>query len=266
MTAEKLYFETIKEPRTGYFVEYNPPGAGFSFALLHLTFLESSPPDRVANLLEDETREWLSRYPLVPIMASAVDDADDLIYLDGVRNDAFHYGWTADDGVAHFSWVSDDFTPYGNAPIRCDLREIFKGVPFRTDYEVKADANAEVIKIRSRNRLLKLIFFIWSVAIPAGIALTEYFGPQWLALIALLYSLWKAYRAGMKLLGYSKPTKKEQVQAEEDLKKAHYVYHCERNLPGFYRLRSENFAREAKARTAAEAKEIGMLISEEVAS
>jgi hypothetical protein len=60
----------------------------------------------------------------------------------------------------------------------------------------------------------------------------------------------------LKLAGYLKPSAIEKKRAEEQLKKDHYHYHCEKNPEGFMKLKIENFDREAKERTNAEMKEL----------
>jgi hypothetical protein len=88
------------------------------------------------------------------------------------------------------------------------------------------------------------------------IAVFEYLGPEWVGLVALLYVLWKALHAGMKLYGFSRPSAKEEREAERTRKMEHYFYHCELNPEGFGRLKTENFERDARKRTQAEAAQL----------
>ena len=96
---------------------------------------------------------------------------------------------------------------------------------------------------------MKIILAVWLAAIPAGWAIIEYLGSEWLAIAVLLYSLWQAFRTARKLFWRVEPSKSEKEKAEKELKMRHYFYHCERNPEGFTRLKIENFEREAKERT-----------------
>jgi hypothetical protein len=51
-----LHFDTIKEHRGSYFVEYKPPIATINFASLDLVFLQRLPWEEISNLLDQEIR------------------------------------------------------------------------------------------------------------------------------------------------------------------------------------------------------------------
>ncbi len=255
-----LYFDKIKEVRNGGFVEYNPPPNTYNFALLHLTLLNGSDPGTMAHLLEEETALWLTRFPAIPIMASVFDETGDLIYLTDVRPGSFLYAWT-DGAQSTITWDEAVFSAYTNAhPLDFDLRTIFPDVGCRTDAQVKAAANTHFAKIRTGNRILRWGFWLWVAVIPATWAVIEFLGPQWLGVLVLLYSLWKAFKEGQKVLGYHRPSKSEKEKSEKDRKKDHYYYHCERNPAGFTRLMCENLESDAKQRVLEEARKLGVSV------
>jgi hypothetical protein len=157
-------------------------------------------------------------------------------------------------GTLTYAWKVEELPPFLNDTINLpDWRTIYKDVPFRTDAEVKANANREWLKIRKQNLILKVILALWLAAYPAAWAIVQYLGPEWLAVAVLLYSLWQAFRTARKLFWRVEPSKSEKEKAEKELKMGHYFYHCERNPEGFARLKVENFEREAKERILKEA-------------
>lgn len=254
-TREILHFDLIKEDRDSYFVEYQPPVSNSPFATLNLVYPESYDLGSVADIMEAEVAHWLTRYP-VPIMAWAYDAAENSIRPHGDADGGLLVGWYAP-GTATLThaWKVEGLPPFLNDTTNLpDLRTIYKDVPFRTDAEVKANANQEWTKTRKQNLTLKVILAIWLAAIPTAWAIIQYLGPEWLAIAVLLYSLWQAFRTARKLFWRVEPSKSEKEKAEKELKMGHYFYHCERNPEGFARLKVENFEREAKERVLKEAK------------
>ena len=204
--------------------------------------------------MKAEVAHWLTRYP-VPIMVWAYDAAENNIRPQGDADDGLLVGWYAP-GTAtlNYAWKVEGLPQFLNDTTNLpDWRTIYKGVPFRTDAGIKANANREWIKIRNQNLALKVILAIWLAIIPATWAAIQYLGPNWLAIAVLLYSLWQAVRTARKLFWRVEPSKLEKEKAEKELKMGHYFYHCERNPEGFIRLKVENFEREAKERIRKEA-------------
>jgi hypothetical protein len=253
--SEKLYFESIKEYRGSYFVEYCPPIAGSFSAALNLVFPEEFDVTRVAGLMESELRHWISRYP-VPLCVSAWDAKENLIRVGD--DDCELVGWIVPaTGAITLSGKLDDLTTFIKASRRGpDWRTIYTDIPFKTDAEVKANAEKNLQERRHQNLVLKIILTFWLAAIPAAFAVLKYFGPAWLGMIVLIYSLWKALQAGRKLLGYAKPSRSEKEKAEKELKMAHYYHHCERNPDGFSRLMVENLEKEIQAGNQKEAAQL----------
>jgi hypothetical protein len=90
------------------------------------------------------------------------------------------------------------------------------------------------------------------VVVPAGVAVLEWWS-DWLGLLVLVYSLYKAVEKALRLLGkWPKPKTELQKEAEE-ARMRHHHYHCERNPDGFQRLKLENFERWAREDTQNEA-------------
>jgi hypothetical protein len=256
-TREILYFDTIKEFRGSYFVEYRPPVSNNPFATMNLVYSEKYDFNSVADAMKAEVAHWLARYR-VPIMAWAWDAAENSIRPHGDADDGLLVGWyEPGDATLTYAWKVEGLPPFLNDTLNLpDWRTIFKDIPFRTDAEVKANANREWIKTRKKNLTLKVILAVWLALIPAAWAITQYLGPQWLEIGILLYSLWKALRTARKLFWREEPSKLEKEKAEKELKMGHYFYHCERNPEGFVRLKLENFEREARERNRKEAEAI----------
>lgn len=255
--AETLYFEEIKEARDGYFVEYHPPVADARFAAMNLVFVQDADSAAVSTAMLSELSAWLNRFD-VPIMMSAWDARENQIRLSAGET-SFLVGWQVSPGEVVHSWRYTDLDVFlATQPKRADWRAIYKDVPFRTDAQVKANAETFINERRRQNRYLKAILFAWLAVIPAGIALFQYFGPEWLGLLALIFGLWKAGRAGYRLWRNSKPTPSEAAKAEKQRKMDHYFYHCERNPDGFARLKVENFEKESAERIRKEAEALAL--------
>jgi hypothetical protein len=248
-TREQLYFDSIKEDRGSYFVEYQPPVTTNPFATLTLVYPETHELGSVAETMKTEVAHWLNRYP-VPVMVGAFDSGENTIYPLGNTGDTSLFGWySADTATVNYSWKVEGlpfcFNDTTNLP---DWRTIYKDVPFRTDGEVKANADRKAIKTRRQNLTLKVILAIWLAVIPASWAVIEFLGPMWLAGAVLLYSLLQAYCTARKLFWPTEPSQAEKDKAEKELKMRHSYWHCEQNPEGFDRLKVENFEREAKER------------------
>ncbi len=258
--SEKLYFETLKEHQGEYFVEYQPPVIGMPFATLCLTFLGPIDAARVADLMGLELHRWLARYP-VPLMVSAVDAKEDRIAVRDDPAEAHLVGWLDPTTKrAAQSWKLDDLTAFTRLnPSPPDWRNIYTDVPARTDAQVKADANKWAAERGRQNRALKIILVLWLSVIPASLAILEFFGPEWLGVAVLFFSLWKAWQTGLKLVGRRKPTADEVAESEKQQRMAHYYYHCERNPDAFMRLKVENFEEDSRQRVRQEAEQLATM-------
>src|SRR6056297_735491 len=77
----RIYFNTIKEKKSNYFIEYLPPTGYEPFANLSLVFYEEINNSDVKNCMESEAQYWVHRYP-IPLMATAFDEKGDEIEID----------------------------------------------------------------------------------------------------------------------------------------------------------------------------------------
>lgn len=262
---EQLYFESIKENRGSYFVEYQPPVANNPFANLSLVYPETFEPSHVAESMVQEMTHWLKRYP-VAVMVTAFDAAEDIIRPNG--EDGFLVGWFAPgtNNIAS-SWKLKELPPFLNDTSSLpDWRTIYIDIPFRTDTQVKAAAFAQLKDRRRQIIVMKIILTLWLGVIPATWAVIQYLGPEWLGFLVVIYTLWQIWRAWRKLMGLSKPSPRELEKAEKERKMAHYYYHCERNPDGFSRLKVENFTKDISERTRKEAEELAKRSSQKPAA
>ena len=254
--SDYLYFESIRESRGSFFVEYQPPVADAPFATLYIIFPNAVLLDRLTETLDEEVRHWLRRYP-VPLMVWALDDKEDTVRLPNSDGDCL-FAWNdPDSGQISQSSKHGDFEDFlRTAPGHPDWPTIYTDVPFRTDYEVKAAAQESLIARKQQNALLRVILTLWLAIIPAGYAVFEFLGPVWLSLLGLAFVLWKALQTALRIWSRTKPSAKEKREAEKQRRMDHYFHHCERNPDGFMRLKLENFEDDARIRTRAEAREV----------
>lgn len=253
--SEQLIFDPIKEHRGPYFVSYRPPEGGNNFAMLSLTFLDAIELSEATDFMKLELERWLARYP-VPLMASAFDSSDGMLPLRSGLDQLV--GWIdPNTGKVTVSWNLDDLTAHLNASsFTRTWPSIYSDVPFRTLADIRAKAREEGLEFAKGAAILRLAVIFWAVILPAGIAAFGYFGPEWLGLVGLILSWWKAWRTWCQLTGRIKPSPSDKEKSDKALKMAHYFYHCELNPEGFARLRAENSDREARDRTLKEAAEL----------
>lgn len=254
--SQYLYFENIKEDRGSYFVEYQPPVTDSPFATLHLVFLHQISWEHVLEFLDREIQIWMQRYP-VPLMVWAYDDKEDTLRPTDSEGDCLVAWLAPTSGEIVQSWNINDLNDFlTQAPAHPDWRTIYADIPARTDAEVKAKAYKRSLEQSRQARLLKISLILWIAVIPAGYAIFELLGPEWLGLVGLIFVLWKALKVALRIWGRTKPSAREVAQAEKKRKMEHYFYHCERNPIGFMRLRSENFESDARERVRKEADEL----------
>jgi hypothetical protein len=252
---EKLYFDEVKILRGKYYAIYKPPSGGMAFANLTLIYPSTYDPKEVGENILEEAKFWLNKYP-VEIFANAYDAAEENIYPHGEGTESSLWGWRDPvSGAAKFTWKIDELPKELRYSRSHNLRNIYADIPFRTDAQVKADARQSA-QAQGRNFLkIKLILVFWVSIIPLTWASIQYFGPEWLGTAVYFYAFWQAWQALRKLMGSKKLSKREAVKAEEQRKKDHYFYHCEKNPDGFAKLLVENFERDARERTRKEMSE-----------
>lgn len=90
--------------------------------------------------------------------------------------------------------------------------------------------------------------FIWSVItilIALIISFLDYYS-DFVSLIALIYSIYKAIQKFLELTGRWPKSKGTKEKEHEEQLKNHYYYHCQMNPEGFNRLKRENFEKMAR--------------------
>lgn len=253
MKDGELRFDSLKEARDWYFVEYAPPIAGNPFAIVQLTILSDSDAAdhaRIASAMERELERWLKRYR-VPVMVSAFNTTGALIHLEPEKSSDYLMGKSEDSEVLESVWglLDSQKLPPHSPDV---LRSIYHDIPFRTAEDIRTKAAQELRRTMSALRLSLALLIFWLVVIPVSIALLGVANPL-IGAVVLIYSLWKAFVQLMKLLGKWPEGRKKKEQSERKRRMEHYFWHCERNPEGFQRLKFENFDREERERTAIEA-------------
>jgi hypothetical protein len=250
---EQLRFETVKQDRGWYFVEYLPPNPGVRFATLSLTIPgEPRPPEDIAKAMEAELIIWLKKYP-IPVMVSAFDASGSLLYLDGARPCSHLTGFLHPetfDIVRDWRLHRDEELPK-DALDKSYLEEIYADIPSRTKSEIREKVAEDAAKFR----IGWWVVFLWAGIVPAIIAILNWWS-DWLGVVALCYSLGQALKKALQILGKWPKSKAEIEKAEEELRMRHHHYHCKRNPEGFLRLRAENFERWAREEIQKEAESL----------
>lgn len=241
--TDQLFFGATKEDRGWYFVEYRPPISGYQFSTLQIVVLETiRTAEDIAATMEAELVIWLERYP-IPIMVTAFDDAGSVIDLRAHRPCNNLIGFIDSKTkkvVREWRLLTNDELPKDALDISF-LRKIYKGIPFKTKQQLRKAA----LMNSKRLRLGWWIVFAWAVVVPAGIAILEWWS-DWLGVVVLGYSLFKAIEKALRLMGRWPKSKVEVQKETEEARMRHHHYHCERNPEGFERLKRENFERWAR--------------------
>lgn len=250
MTVEKVFFDSVKEDRGWYFVEYSPPIPSYRFATLNLVVPEDSDGTQVARAMEDELTRWLKRYP-IPLMVSAFDGKGDLYNLTEVRSCGHLIGYSdgSNQEIRHFWRLLKDSEIPDDALDSSYLKEIYSNIGYKTSDDLQRESKKRVRDLR----IGWIIVFIWAVVVPGIVAILEWASPAWVAALVLIYSLWKAVVKALKMLGKVKKSSRELKEEKEERRIRHHHYHCEQNPEGFLRLKLENFKRRQRARIQEEA-------------
>ena len=238
----KIFFESVKKVYEGYYVEYVPPHEGFPFAHISVTFMGKVPEKIIINTMEEQASFWYKKYP-IPVMISSFDSVGNLIKLNN-KNFGSIIAFDVNGKIKlHWESLKNDEIP----DIALD-REYLKSIYTDIKYKAQADIDKSIQEQVKGVKALKTFVIIWAVAIPAVIAILEFYSPAWVAALALTYSLWKAFQKYLQLTGRVEASDKEKTEEEKKRKMEHYYYHCERNPEAFERLKSENFKEDSKNR------------------
>jgi|SRR5690625_4608507 len=248
-------FESIKELRDNYFVEYDPPGGTARFAELILVFYNGVNSATAKNKMETEAEIWTKRYA-VPVMVFASDEKDDPIEISSSRNGNHLIAWRHPNGQLEKHWklLKDEEIP-DDALDPDYLLKVYEDIPYRTKEEVREQANRKWIQRRKGIRVGVAIVFWWAAVVPMGIAILGWANPM-VGLLSTLYALWIAARKGGLMIGWLKPSYFEKMKREKKRRMDHYYYQCEKNPAGFQRLVAENVEAEERDRIKREADEL----------
>ncbi len=237
LQSKGIVFESLKEHRGKYFVEYTPAWAGQYFAGLSLAFVEDFDIIEVPKLMELECSKWIERYP-IPIFVSAFDSNDDPIDLDALTGSIYLIGIpSGPNSLFYWELIGGDAFPHGPYQ-EIELLEIYKNRPFSTDEErcIKADT-----KLRQRYWGSLIFSLIW-LGVALFVDLTDVID-ELLGDIVKAYAVLKAMWNFMKMRGKIKESEQEKQKAEERRQMEHHHYHCKLNPEGFIRLRTENLTK-----------------------
>lgn len=249
MAPDDIRFGSLKEGRGWYFVEYAPPIANDRFSMLSVCVVEEQESETVASAMEQEAREWLSRYP-VPVMVTAYSPDGSVLSLKGARPIDHIIAWLDSESsqpILRWKLVKDGLLP-DTALDRKLLQKIFADVPSKTGAEIQD----QVAKDVAARKVGWWLVFVWAVLVPLGVAILEWWSDL-LGLVVLGYAFVKAIILALRLTGHLPKSPRKREKEAEDLRMRHHHYHCERNPEAFERLEVENFRREEIARTKAEA-------------
>jgi hypothetical protein len=252
-THQEVFRDEIKEGRENYYVEYQPADERYPFADLQLVFpQDGSDAEAISRLMENELERWLKRFP-VPVMVTACDSKEDAIHIPSKNDESFLMGYiNLQTGKLIQKWglLKEKEMPAEQKDPKY-LEQVYKGVPFQLQKDVRQKAQSELEKRRTTVLTARfIILFIF--VIPVLIEIVG-LGVAWLGYTLSGISITAGLYKLAKHIGWIKPSKRQQEKEKEERKKEHYFYHCELNPAGFNRLKVENFKRDATERTHKEA-------------
>jgi hypothetical protein len=244
-------YETVRESRGWYYVEYRPPTGGNKFAGLNLIITEDRAKDEIVGAMEAELKLWLRRYP-VPIYATAWDDKEDIYDFSGLKPNNHLIGFFDSDKTLRLHWES--VKPEAIPDTALD-QEYTDNLYFDLDFKTYAELEAESQKTIKGIKRGHFLMVIWFVVIPITVLILE-FSSNLLSAVIFLYSVSKGLETWLELRGKLPKSKRDKEKEEEERLKNHYYYHCQMNPDGFNRLKKENFEKMAKEQIAKEAESL----------
>ena len=246
-------YETIKESREGYFVEYYPNTQGNRLAHLQLVFVKDINKSDTVQLMENELKTWLFQYP-IPLMVSAFDKKGDLLHLDPIKPVNFLIRFFDNDKNICMYWKSlkNEEIP-NDASNREYVNKIYSNLQFKTF----AELDNETKNKRKKLKIGWYILFIWLVPFAILLAILENYN-NWVSFLAMAFSIFIAVRKGLEMFGRWPKSKRDRDKEKEEQLKNHYYYHCQLNPEGFAKLRNENFEKMAMDEITREVKSLKM--------
>jgi hypothetical protein len=245
MNSSKIFFNSIKEDRGWYFVEYSPPQESVPFATLNLVIPDDLDKAKIIQAMETELRGWLVRYP-IPIMVSAFDATGSLIHLDPIKECSSLIGFLPKGQESvNLSWrlLKNEELP-DEALNRDHLKNVYSDIPYRTGGDVEREHKKHTRMVKTVN----WFFLFWAVVVPLTVLILDKMN-IWVGWMVFAFSLWKIVAKLLKLTGRWKKSSWQLEKEKEELEMQHHHYHCKKNPQAFLRLRGENFEREAKEHT-----------------
>jgi hypothetical protein len=254
MRSQRIKFENIKMDRGWYYVIYQPPFTTNNpvFANIDLVILDNYIDiNNVVSAMEKELKYWIKRYP-IPVMISAFDSNNDLINLKSIKPCDHLIGYSDYSSNIKSFWrlLKNDEFPNRSYNIN-ELKSIYYDVNYKTIEEIKNENERKYKELRNGI----FIIFVWAIVVPAFIVIAGWTNPL-IATIVMVYSLSKAFIAGLKYWGKIPRSIKEEEDAEKERKMKHYYYHCEKNPEGFLRLKADNFVNDERGRILRELNEL----------
>lgn len=168
---EDIYFQSLKEIRTGYFVEYMPPRPHFQYATLQVVITRDSIEEKkVCEIMEAELAIWLRRYR-VPVMVSAFDNAGELVNLESIQGCNFLIGYQdeSENKVREWRVIKNEELPK-YALNEAYLKKVYLDIPHKTDSQLQSSMKQQGTNVQ---RGLWIIIF-WVSVIPAAFAITAW--------------------------------------------------------------------------------------------
>ncbi|MEI6893551.1 MAG: hypothetical protein V5789_02750 [Colwellia sp.] len=232
-------YEDIEEKRDGYYIHYSPVFTDAEFAILKIYIYEPSLLNNVKNIAELELGSWAVRYatPIMVMVDNKVPGSN--LRTKDLIGHNYLLGYAKSNEIVSY-W---DAYPKNKIPeidlSKASLALIYSGLSLRTYEDVVIEQRSEA----KGRKLLLLIMTLWLCVIPALIAFLGWSNPI-VSFLALVYSLYLAFKKARELWGHTKKTEKQIAQEKEDLEKEHHHHHCKSNPEAFLLLKSENFKKE----------------------
>lgn len=238
MTRDWVRYETIEIDKNGYYVKYEPIFTGQNLAVLAVSFYDEIAVPKAIKTLEAEFNYWVNKYP-TPLMVLPSNKTGAALNIKSVTGNEYILGYPGTNNIV-MKWKAVPDEEYSNFVYSKEsLANIYKGLNFKTS----EDAKKVIAKKIKDNKKLIIIMLLWFSVIPALIAIFGWANP-YVSTLALIYSLWIAFKKGGEITGHIKPSAAERKKMEEEQEKEHHHYHCKQNPDGFLRLKLENFTKD----------------------
>lgn len=240
-STRHVFRDLIEEKRDRYSVCYQPADLRSPIATLSL-FYSVPPKDMtiVAAAMESELENWLKRFP-VPVKVSAFNSRKRSLRVSPNPSECHLMGYVRlfDDAVIRRWGEMDESAIPAETLDPEHLASAYSSIPFRVCEEDR-ERDRRAFRARMRNMKTTLLLLLVFPSFIFAILHWE----RTLAIPIVLLSVAAGAYKGAGLMGWGKPSRREQRRAELLERKEHYFFHCEKHPSGFARLEKENFKRE----------------------